>query len=51
MAGDYVRANTLGGPFADNGATWGANAADQATSTLQQPVRAAVHFRDLLGDD
>jgi hypothetical protein len=49
MAGDYVRAEQLGPAFLDNGATWGATAADQAASTLQQPMRAAVHFRDLLG--
>jgi hypothetical protein len=48
MSGDHVRAEVLGPAF-DNGATWGASAADQAASTLQQPMRAAVHFRDLLG--
>lgn len=48
MSGEHVRAEVRGPAF-DNGATWGASAADQAASTLQQPVRAAVHFRDLLG--
>ena len=35
--------------FGDRAARWGESAAGQAASTLQQPVRAAVHFRDLLG--
>ena len=38
-----------GAEFNDNGATWGGNAADQAAATYQQPVRAAIHFRELLG--
>ena len=35
--------------FGDRDAKWGDSAAGQAASTLQQPVRAAVHFKDLLG--
>jgi hypothetical protein len=35
--------------FGDRAAKWGDSAAGQAVSTLQRPVRAAVHFRDLLG--
>jgi len=35
--------------FGDRPAKWGESAAGQAASTLQQPVRAAVHFKDLLG--
>ena len=49
MTGSFVKAEKLGPAFADNGATWGDSAADQAVSTLQQPVRAAIHFRQLLG--
>ena len=48
LDGDFVQATRAAAAFTDNGATWGADAADQAASTYQQPVRAAVHFRDLL---
>ena len=50
LTGAFVKAARPGSrPFNDNGATWGANAADLAASTYQQPVRAAIHFRELLG--
>ena len=51
QTGEFVDAAPIAGgrAFTDNDATWGANAADQAASTYQQPVRAAIHFRDLLG--
>jgi len=49
MTGPYVKVDRRTTAFADNGAIWGDTAADQALSTLQQPVRAAIHFRKLLG--
>jgi hypothetical protein len=49
----FVRvAGTGFGPwstFGDRGTKWGESAAGQAAATLQRPVRAAVHFKDLLG--
>jgi hypothetical protein len=49
MKGEFVSAERPGAvAFTDTGATWGANAADLAASVYQRPVRAAVHFRDLM---
>ena len=49
MNGEFVKRRPARcGSFTDIGATWGANAADQAAAVYQRPVRAAVHFRDLM---
>ena len=43
----FAEVRAFGGPLAREGLTWGATAADQAAITLQNPVRVAVHGRDL----
>jgi hypothetical protein len=51
MTGAFVDPTPATGrpEFKDVKATWGRNAADQAAATYQRPVRAAIHFRELLG--
>ncbi len=43
----FAEAGAFGGPLTREGLTWGATAADHAAITLQDPVRVAVHARDL----
>jgi hypothetical protein len=44
QAGGFVDAEPATRP-----AYWGVSAADQAIATYQRPVRAAIHFRELIG--
>lgn len=43
----FAESAAFGGPLEREGLTWGATAADHAAITLQDPVRVAIHARDL----
>jgi hypothetical protein len=43
----FAEIGAFGEPLAREGLTWGGTAADHAAITLQDPVRVAIHARDL----
>ncbi len=43
----FAEVGAFGGPLTRDEVTWGATAADHAAITLQDPVRVAIHARDL----
>jgi len=44
----FATVGAFGATLSRDGLTWGATAADHAAITLQDPVRVAIHARDLL---
>jgi hypothetical protein len=44
----FAEVGAFGGPLEREGLRWGGTAADHAAITLQDPVRVAIHARDLL---